>query len=106
MKQHNNLILSELNSLDSDTFTNVYIKLTLSKVDLHNCHSVLLTYLCGNKVNTADATREERIVNLITGYNIPKHNKFFGEFLFYPFYGHVDTTIAFFALNIVCGFWK
>lgn len=34
MKQHNNLILPEMNSLESDILTKVYIKLTLSKIDL------------------------------------------------------------------------
>lgn len=104
MKQHNNLILPELNSLESDILTKVYIKLTLSKIDFNSCHSVLFIFLCGNKVNKTDSSSEERIVNVITGYNICKHNNFLLHF--YLCYGQADTTIALLALNIVCGCWK
>lgn len=85
MKQHNNLILQELNSLESDILTKVYIKLTLSKIDFHNCHSVLFIFLYGNKVNS-----EEKIVNVITGYNICKHNNFLVHF--YLCYGQADNN--------------
>lgn len=77
MNRHNNLMLPELNSLDSDMLTNIYIKLALSVVGLHDCHSVLLIFLYGNKVNTTDVTSEESIGNIITEYNISKHNKSF-----------------------------
>ena len=93
MKQHNNLILQELNSLESDILTKVYIKLTLSKIAFHNCHSVLFIFLCGNKVNKTDSSSEEGIVNVITGYNICKHKNFLVHF--YLCYGQADNNNSF-----------
>lgn len=55
-------------------------------------------------MNKTDSSSEERIVNVITGYNVCKHNNFLVHF--YLCYDQADTTIALLALNIVCGCGK
>ena len=59
--EEHNLIFPALNSLESNMLTNAYMKLALRDIDLHKCitHSVLLIFLCGNKLNTTESTSEK-----------------------------------------------